>query len=160
MGILNSIVGARFRNEKSGRVVVFPGDSPTRGFVVRSNAEESKIRSFLQMFYIGLFSIFLLGYLLADMSSLELNYALGRPAAHLLRDGGIFLGIYSVVVGVPYFLFWRTYKKAIFSFVSAQDEVAVSGKPAWQPLLILIAIGLIVLGILVLIGATWFVRAK
>ena len=31
---------------------------------------------------------------------------IGRPALHLPRTTAVFLGIYSVVVGIPYFLLW------------------------------------------------------
>jgi hypothetical protein len=156
MGLLDSIVGRCFRSGKTGRVVVFPGH---RAYLVKSETEEQKIKAVLKMFFSAHLSILLLSYFLASEWSRELVYALGRPAEHLLRDAGIFLGIYSVVA-FPYFLFWRTYKKAIFSFVSAQDEVAVSGRPAFPPRLALVVIGLIVLGMAALIGATWFVRAK
>jgi hypothetical protein len=157
MGLLDSMVGRWFRTEKAGRVVVFPG---ARAYVVRSEAEELKIRSFLKMFTAAHVSILILGYFLASEWSRELVYALGRPAAHLLRTMGIFLGIYSLVVLAPYILLWRAYKKALFSFVTAQDEVSASGRPAWSRQLALIVFGLIALGMLLLIGATWFVRAK
>jgi hypothetical protein len=157
MGLLDSMVGRWFRTEKAGRVVVFPG---ARAYVVRSEAEELKIRSFLKMFTAAHVSILILGYFLASEWSRELVYALGRPAAHLLRTMGIFLGIYSLVVLAPYILLWRAYKKALFSLVIAQDEVSASGRPAWSRQLALIVFGLIALGMLLLIGATWFVRAK
>jgi hypothetical protein len=112
------------------------------------------------MFTAAHVSILILGYFLASEWSRELVYALGRPAAHLLRTMGIFLGIYSLVVLAPYILLWRAYKKALFSFVTAQDEVSASGRPAWSRQLALIVFGLIALGMLLLIGATWFVRAK
>jgi hypothetical protein len=129
MGLLDSIVGRAFRDEKAGRVVVFSGDRRNRGYAVKSESDEQKIRSFLKMFYFAHFSIFLLGMLLANAWSTFLTdiHALGRPAAHLVRSVGIYLGIYSLVVLVPYFLLWRSYKKARLSFVSAQDEVLVSG---------------------------------
>jgi hypothetical protein len=155
-----ALMDAYFRNEKAGRVVVFPWNRHNRGYLVRSEAEELKIRSFLKMFNFAYFSILSLGYLLASEWSRELSYALGRPARHLLRTGGIFLGIYFLVVGVPYFFLWRSYKKAYLSFVSAQDEVLVSGKRAGRHPWIAIAAGLVALGILFLLGRIYFVRAK
>ena len=126
MDLLDLIAGANFRNETAGRVVVFPIWRRNRGYVVRSESEEQKIKSFLKMFYCAHFSILLLGYFLASEWSRELSYALGRPAAHLLRPAGFSLGIDSLVVGVPYLLVWRSYKKAFLSFISAQDEVLVA----------------------------------
>jgi hypothetical protein len=68
----------------------------------------------------------------------------------VLRTEGIFVGIYLLVVGVPYFLVWRSYKKAFVSFVSPEDEVLVSGRSAGRQLAIFIAVAavIIALGIL------------
>jgi hypothetical protein len=132
MALLDSIVGKSFRDEKAGRVVVFTGDRRNRGYVVKSESEELKIRSFLKMFYFAHFSILLLGMLVANAWSTFVIHihAFGRPDAHVLRTVGIFLTIYTLLVGVPYFLLWRSYKKARLNFVSAQDEVLVSGMSA------------------------------
>jgi hypothetical protein len=107
MGLLDSIVGESFRDEKVGRVVVFTGDRRNRGYVLKSESEELRIRSFLKMFYFAHFSILLLGIQVANAWSTFVTniHALGSPAAHLLRTSGIVLGIYSVVVGLPYFCF-------------------------------------------------------
>jgi hypothetical protein len=151
MALLDSLVSANFRNEKVGRVVVFPGDRRHRGYVVKSQADVPKIRSFLKMFYCAHASILILGYLLAYGWSHDLVYALGRPALHLFRTMGIFAGMYSVVAGLPYFLFWRSYKKAFLSFVSAEDAVDVSWKPAPRQS-IMIAVGLIAMGLAILLA--------
>jgi hypothetical protein len=158
MGLLDSIVGQCFRDEKAGRVVVFTGDRRNRGYLVKSTAQELKIRAFLKMFFCGHLSIFLLGYFLAYESSMELVYALGRPAAHLFRSIFIFLGIYFVV-GLPYLLFWRSYKKALLSFVSAQDEVLLSDKHPRQQR-ILLAVGMIALAIVILLGVIFILLIR
>ena len=161
MGLIDFIVGSAFRDENEGRVVVFSGDRRNRGYVVKSMAEELKIRSFLKMFYFAHFSILLLGILVTNAWSTFLinTNALGRPAEHPLRTGSVYLVIYSVVVGVPYLLLWRSYKKAFSNFVSAQDKIFVSGKRPKQQL-VLIGVGLIVSGILVLLGVIWLIRLK
>jgi len=153
MALLDSIVGACFRDEKAGRVVVFCGDRRTRGYVVRSESEELKIRSFLKMFYFAHFSILLLGYFLASEWSRGIYHALGRPEEHLFRAMCISLAVYSLVVGLPYFLLWRSYKKAFVSFVLPEDEVLVSGRRAGrQQIFIFIASGLILLGLATLLA--------
>jgi hypothetical protein len=153
MALLDSIVSASFRDENAGRVVVFSGDRRHRGYVVRSESEELKIRSFLKMFYCAHFSILLLGYLLGFEWSRQIYRALGRPEAHMFRAICISLGVYLLVAGVPYFLLWRSYKKALVSFVSPEDEVLVSGRRAGrQRIFILIAAGLIVLGLAALLA--------
>jgi len=153
MALLDSIVSACFRDENAGRVVVFSGDRRHRGYVVRSESEELKIRSFLKMFYCAHFSILLLGYLLGFEWSRQIYRALGRPEAHMFRAMCITLGVYLLVAGVPYFLLWRSYKKALVSFVSPEDEVFVSGRRAGRPpTFILIAAGLIVLGLAALLA--------
>jgi|SRR5580692_1023822 hypothetical protein len=158
MGLLDSVVGQCFRDEKAGRVVVFTGDRRNRGYLVTSTDQELRIRAFLKMFFCAHVSIFLLGYLLAYESAMELVYALGRPAAHLFRTISIFLGIYFLV-GLPYLLFWRSYKKALLSFVSAQDEVLLSGKHPRQQRVLLA--GMITIAIVILLGVIFlFVRTK
>ena len=159
MGLLDFIVARSFRDEKAGRVVVFTGDR--RGYVVKSGSEELKIRSFLKMFYFAHFSIFLLGMLVANgWSTFLINIdAFGRPAAHLVRSLGIYLGIYSLVVLAPYFLLWRSYKKGRLSFVSPQDEVLVSGKSGarqtWS-----VSLALIAFGLLILLGAIFYLVGR
>src|SRR4029077_4455575 len=159
MAFLDLIAGANFRNEAAGRVVVFSMGRRNRGYVIGSAPEEQKIRAFLKMFYCAHFSILLLGYFLASEWSRELSYALGRPAAHLFRTAGISLGIYSLVVGIPYFLLWRSYKKAFLSFISPQDEVLV-GKPARDPGLIALSVCLLAVAILFLLAVVYLIRAK
>jgi hypothetical protein len=162
MSLLDSIVSRSFRDEEAGRVVVFSGDRRHRGYLVRSEAEELKIRSFLKMFFSAHLSILLLGYLLASAWAMVLTNALGRPAAHMFRSVCISLGIYCIVVGLPYFLVWRSYKKSLLSFVSPQDEVYVSGKRAGGRPGIYVAV-LTVLGFatLILAGVIFYlVRAK
>jgi len=51
MGLIDAIVDRSFRDTPAGRVVVFSGDPRKRGYVVKSLAEEKRIKSFLKMFY-------------------------------------------------------------------------------------------------------------
>jgi hypothetical protein len=152
MALLDLMVDANFRSEPSGRVVIFPGDRPNRGYVLKLESEELKIRGFLKMFYFAHLSILLLGCLLAFASSWGLGGALGGRSGHLLRIECIFVGIYCLVAGVPYWLLWRSYKKAFASFVSVEDEVVLSGNGAGRRLGFVIA-GLIALGTLALLAA-------
>jgi hypothetical protein len=160
MGLLDSIVGKSFRNEKAGRVVVFTGDRRHRGYVVKPESDELKIRAFLKMFYFAHFAILLLGMMLANAwSTFFANlHQFGSPAGHILRTTGIYLGIYSVVAGLPYFLLWRSYRRALLGFVSVQDEVLVSGKTqGQQPWLALVGLTVLLLAGLMLF---FLVRAK
>jgi len=78
----------------------------------------------------------------------------------MVRSMCIGLGMYCLVVGVPYFLLWRSYKKALPSFVSAQDEVVVTAQwgkqKRWTVALALFGLGLLVLAA----GIAWMVRVK
>ncbi len=159
MSLLDSIVDRSFRDEKAGRAVVFGGGRRGRGYLVRSGDDERKIRSFLKMFLTAQFSILVLGYCLASEWSRELNYALGRPALHMYRTVGICVGIYSAVVGLPYILLWRSYKKAFRSFVSAEDEVSTTGNRPNKPQ-ILIGVSVMAFAILILLGVFLLVRFK
>jgi hypothetical protein len=153
MGILNAIVGSCFRDDKTGRVVVFPGDRRKRGYLVKSDADELKIRSFLQMFFSAHLSILVLGYFLASEWSREIYHALGDPTAHLFRAVIISLGVFLIVLGLPYLLLWRTFKRARSSFVSPEDEITVTvGRPRQGRVLV---VGLAVLGLGILVGALW-----
>jgi hypothetical protein len=149
MALLDSIVSANFRSENAGRVVVFPGDRRHRGYLVKSPAEELKIKSFLKMFYGAHFSILFLGYLLGFEWSRQIYRALGRPEAHMFRAMCISVGGFLLVAGVPYFLLWRSYKKAFVSFVTPEDEVLVSGGRAPRPriFVFIAAAGVILLGL-------------
>jgi hypothetical protein len=159
MALLDSIVDASFRDDAAGRVVVFSGGRRNQGYLVRSVAEELKIRSFLKMFMAAHIAILVLGVQLAAAWSHDVAYAFDRPAHHLLRTICISLGIYSVVVALPYFLLWRSYRKALFSFVSTQDEVSVSAQRPKQP--ILIGVGLAAFGALILLGVIfWLTRFR
>jgi hypothetical protein len=158
MGLLDSIVGQCFRDEKAGRVVVFTGDRRNRGYLVQSADQELKIRAFLKMFFCAHLSILLLSYFLAYESSMEVVYALGRPALHLFRNISIFLGIYFLV-GTPYLLFWSSYKKAVLSVVSTQDEVVVSDRHTRQPQ-VLVGVGIIVFAMVILLGVMLLIQTK
>ena len=162
MSLLDSIVSNAFRDEKAGRVVVFSGDRRSRGYIVRSAAEELKIKSFLKMFYFAHFYLLVLGMMLANAWSIFFVHleSMGRPIDHVTRNMAIGLGVYCVVVGLPYFLLWRSYKKALPSFVSSQDEVVVLGqsKRQQQWKLVLVITGSALL--LVVVALLLLVRAK
>jgi len=157
MSFLDSVVSKCFRDSEVGRTVVFPNDSRKRAYLVRSESDERKIRGFLKVFFSAHFSLLLLTYFLAYQSSMQLVYALGRPAAHLLRTSCIFVGIWTVV-SLPYILFWRTYKKAFLSFVSTQDEVQISASWPMRRLTVM-GIAVIAFGIL-LLAAIWLLVAS
>jgi len=162
MGLLDSIISSAFRDEKAGRVVVFTGDRRNRGYIVRSAADELKIKSFLKMFYFAHLYLLVLGMLLSNAWSTFVMHleGMGRPIEHMARNMGISLGVYCVVVGLPYFFLWRSYKKALASFVSAQDAVEVSGQHArqrqWKLVLVILGLALLLMAA----GIAWMVRAK
>jgi hypothetical protein len=162
MGLLGSLVSQTFRDGRTGRVVVFSGYRRNRGYVVRTLCDELKIKSFLKMFYFAYFAIFSLGIMVANGCSTFIIHldGMGRPAEHMLRDVGVALGVNSIVVGLPFVALWRTYKKAIFGFVSVQDELLVSDDAVMPQrraaTLALIAMGLSMLGL----GIYFLVRVK
>ncbi|MBV8145382.1 MAG: hypothetical protein JO184_10285 [Gammaproteobacteria bacterium] len=131
MGFIDVLVNRSFRNDQQGRVVVFDGVGQGRGYLLRSTADEQRIRAFLRMYVFAELAIQLLGTLLVAAWLSSVFGATGRPTVEreLLR-GGFFLAAYTVVVGVPFYLMWRAYRQAVPSFVSAADAVAVS----WQPM--------------------------
>jgi hypothetical protein len=161
MSLLDLIVDANFRSQDASRVVVFSGVGRNKGYLVRSPSDELRIKSFLKMFYFAHFAILSLGILLSSVWSTGLNHILGRPEDHLARTMGIFIGIFCFVVGLPYLLLWRSFKKSIFTFVSAQDEVEVSGTSPSQRRWRLVAICIAVFAALIMaLGVLLLIRAK
>lgn len=162
MGFLDSIVSRSFRDESAGRVVVFSGDRRHRGFLVKSEADELKIKSFLKMYYFADFSVLLLGLLLGNSWSMFLTsiHAFQKPAEHLVRTFSISLGVYTLVMGLPYLLLWRAYKKSIFNFVSSQDEVTVATYGPGQQKKIIVAMFAMIAVFIMGIGMFLIVRAK
>ena len=160
MSLLDSVVDRSFRDEKAGRVVFFSVNRRNRAYLVNSEAEELKIRSFLKMYYFADFSIALLaGQVALAWSSFFANLqSLGDPATHLLRTAAIYLGTSCVLVGLPYFLLWRAYKKGLLSFVFAQDEVENSEHTA--PPQNWIAMALFALALVSLGAIFYLIRAK
>ena len=158
MGLIDAIVDSSFRETQSGRVVVFSGDRRQRGYLVRSVAEERKIRSFLKMFYFAHLYILVFGLLLSQGCASWLAYeSFGRPAHHLVGSLAFFFVIYLLMVGVPYALLWRAYKRGLASFAAPADEVSLTGIDAPHRQWILLA----VVGFAILIvGATlvWALR--
>jgi hypothetical protein len=156
MGLLDAIVGKFFRDEKAGKIVTFPVGGRYRAYVVRSESEELKIRAFLKMFYCAELSLQLVSLLLTIGWMTELGDASINSVAHFAKSGAVFLGIYSLTVAGPYWLLLRTYKKALLSFVSAEDEVVVSGKNAGRQFWVVI-VGALVL----VIGSIFYlIRSK
>ena len=81
-----------------------------------------------------------------------------QAAAHLLRTEGVYLGISFLIVGLPYFLLWRSYKKALLNFVSVQDEVLVSGKRVERRWIV--SLWLVAFGALILLGAIFYLVGR
>src|SRR5277367_4882893 len=162
MGVLDAFVSGAFRDEPAGRVVVFSGDRRNRGYVVRSEADELKIKSFLKMFYFAHLYILILGMMLANAWSTFLIHleGMGRPAGHMVRTMSVSVGVYCLVVGLPYVLLWRSYKKALPSFISSQDEVVVSDQSKrqrqWKLVLVILGSALLIMAV----GLVLLVRAK
>jgi hypothetical protein len=103
---------------------VFSGESRKRGYAVKSVAEEMRIKSFLKMFYFAHLYIAVFGVMLSQGCALWFAYgSFDRPAHHLLGSVSIFLGFYLLMVGAPYALLWRAYKRALTSFTAPADEV-------------------------------------
>jgi hypothetical protein len=136
MSLIDDIVNRSFRDSPSGRIVVFSGDPSKQGYLLRSPAEEQKIRSFLKMFYFAHISILVIGMMLSQAWASWLAQALlEHPARHLLSAVSITLAIYALVVGLPYALLWRAYKRSLTYFIVPADAVPLTGTaaPAARP---------------------------
>jgi hypothetical protein len=160
MGLLDAIVSRHFRDDRAGRILALPVDRRIRGYLVKSESEELRIRAFLKMYYCAGWSLQLVSLLVTIGWITEMTYASGNSIAHHVRSGATFVVTYSLIVALPCFLLWKTYKKALLSFVSAQDEVAASGKQPRRPR-DLLALGIIVaIAIAMLVGVFLATRYK
>lgn len=131
MGFIDDIVDRSFRESPAGRVVVFSGDPCKQGYLLRSPAEERKIRSFLKMFYFAHLYVLVIGMLLSQAWATWFSQALlERPARHLLGTVSMTLAIYGLVVGIPYALLGRAYKQALICFIVPGDAVLLTGTSA------------------------------
>jgi hypothetical protein len=131
MGLIDAIIDRSFRDTQTGRVVVFSGERRQLGHLVRSETEEKKIRSFLKMFYFAHLYILVFGMMFSQVCASWLAYAsFKRPAQHLLGSVSLSVGVYFLMVGVPYALLWRAYKRALASFAAPTDEVLLTGMEA------------------------------
>ncbi len=110
------------------------------------------------MFYFAHLYILVFGLLFSQGCALWLAYAsFERPAHHLVGSVSFFFVIYLLMVGVPYALLWRAYKRALTSFAAPADEVLLTGIDASSRQWILLA----VVGFAILILAAtlvWAVR--
>jgi len=159
MGLINVVVDGAFRQAPAGRLVVLPGGPRKRGYLVRSPAEEQKIRSFLSMFYFAHFYILILGMVLSQGCAHWLVYDwFDRPAHHLLGSLAIFLAIYGLTVILPWAFFSRAYKRALTSFANPADEVSLTGTapPPWRWVLLLVGFALLILATMLLLTARRF----
>ncbi len=111
MGLLDSIVSRSFRDDPAGRVVVLGGELRGRGYLVKSKADELKIKSFIKMFIFAELSLQMLGLWLALAWIGQYSDARDR-AGHLLRAICVFAGIYSVIVILPLLLLGGPIKRS------------------------------------------------
>lgn len=156
MGLIDALVNRSFRETPAGRVVVFSGDPRKRGYLVKSRADEQKIRAFLGMFYFAHLYVLVFGLLFTQGCAMWLAYGLfDRPAHHLVANLAIFVAIYALVVGLPYALVWRAYRRALPSFTPSEDAVSLTGTSApgrqWIPLAV-VAFVLVILGVILLLA--------
>lgn len=85
MGPIDAIVNRSFRDTPAGRVVVFSGDPRKRAYLVRSLADEQRIRSFLRMFYFAHLYILVFGTLLSQGWASWLADQASAPQLHRPR---------------------------------------------------------------------------
>jgi hypothetical protein len=160
MSLIDAIVDRSFRVSPSGRVVVFSGDASKQGYLLRSPIEEQKIKSFLKMFYFAHMYTLVFGIMLSQAWATWLTHALlERPARHLLGAMSITLAIYGLVVGLPYALLWRAYKRALTSFIVPEDAVSLTGTAAptgrlWVALAVVVFALLILAAVFLLVVRT------
>ena len=93
------------------------------------------------MFYFAHLFILVVGIPLSQVFASWFAYgSYERPVHHLLGIVSISVAIYSLVVGVPYALLWREYKRALTCFIDPAEEVSLTGINAPRRQWILLAV--------------------
>jgi hypothetical protein len=112
------------------------------------------------MYFFAEFSIQLLGTVLVALWVSSVVGASGRPSVEReLASGGMFLGAYALIVGLPFLFLWRAYRGAVRSFVAPEDEVVVPPRPLDPSDRIALAV-VAVLVVLAAVTVVMFVRAR
>jgi hypothetical protein len=160
MSFLDVAVAPAFRDEPAGRVVVPVGLRRRRGYLVRSSADEPKIRAFLKLFVFAQMTIQTLGMVAAfGVANVGRQWNEAATLHDVIVMALSFVVAYALLAVLPLVLLFATYRHALTGFFSAQDEVAVGPAPIAQARWLLIAA---VLGITLLlaIGIWLAIRAR
>ena len=140
MSFLDVAVARAFRDEPAGRVVVPVGLRQRRGYLIRSSADEHKIRAFLKLFLFAQMAIQTLGMLAAfGVTNVGRQWNQAATLHDVIVMVVSFVVAYGLLAVLPLVLLFATYRRALMSFFSAQDEVAVGPAPAAQARWLLIA---------------------
>lgn len=140
MSFLDVAVAPAFRDEQAGRVVVPFGLRRRRGYLVRSSADEHKIRAFLKLFVFAQMTIQTLGMLAAfGVANVGRQWNQATTLHDVIVMALSFVVAYALLAVLPLVLLFATYRRALASFFSAQDEVPVGPAPLAQARRLLIA---------------------
>jgi hypothetical protein len=160
MSFLDVAVAPAFRDEAAGRVVVPIGLRRRRGYLVRSSADEHRIRAFLKLFLFAQMAIQTLGMLAAfGVTNLGRQWNQAATAHDVIVMVVSFVVAYGLLAILPLVLLFATYRRALSSFFSAQDEVAVGPAPMAQARWLLVAT-MLGITLLLAIGVWLAIRAR
>jgi hypothetical protein len=133
MSFLDVAVAPAFRDEQAGRVVVPVGLRRRRGYLVRSSADEHKIRAFLKLFVFAQMTIQTLGTVAAfGTANVGRQWNQAATVHDVIVMAASFVVAYALFAVLPLLLLFATYRQALASFFSAQDEVPVGPAPLGQ----------------------------
>jgi hypothetical protein len=160
MSFLDVAVASAFRDEQAGRVVVPVGLRRRCGYLVRSSADEHKIRAFLKLFLFAQMTIQTLGLVAAfGVANVGRQWNQAATLHDVIVMALSFVVAYALLAILPLVLLFATYRHALASFFSAQDQVPVGPAPvAHARWLAIAAVGAVTL--LLALGIWLAIRAR
>jgi hypothetical protein len=133
MSFLDVALAPAFRDEPAGRVVVPLGLRRRRGYLIRSSADEQKIRAFLKLFLFAQMTLQTLGMLAAfGLTNVGRQWNAAENAHDVIVMIVSFVVAYGLLAVLPLVLLFALYRRALASFFAAEDEVAVGPAPLTQ----------------------------
>jgi hypothetical protein len=160
MSFLDVAVAPAFRDEPAGRVVVPLGLRRRRGYLVRSSADEQKIRAFLKLFLFAQMALQMLGMLAAfGLTNVGRQWNAAENAHDVIVMAVSFVVAYGLLAILPLVLLFAIYRRALTSFFAAEDEVTVGPAPVAQARRLLVTAGIGVM-LLLALGIWLAIRAR
>jgi branched-subunit amino acid transport protein AzlD len=164
---IDQAMAPRFRKDASGRSVFVPFGPRKDGYYVDTASDEQKLRAFVKLHTVAAALMNLMGSIgsLAFAQALMFDRNYSAPLARQLEK---FLAVYVIAVLVLYILpalaLWKSYRGLIPELCASLTTVGPEqirqmeqASPPFRRRLIIVAVGLMLVGLAVAVAATMYV---